>query len=146
MLRTAPLVFGPMSSILSGRYSAWRLSKDVHHVTDLDALCAECDYITIHVPAMDATKGMIGAEQIASMKEDAVLLNFSRNTLVDEEALVKELQDGTVGRYITDFANPTIMAAPADRAIVLPHLGASTAEAEENCAMTTSRTATSPTP
>ena len=115
--------------------AAWRLSKDVHHVTDLDALCAECDYITIHVPAMDATKGMIGAEQIASMKEDAVLLNFSRNTLVDEEALVKELQDGTVGRYITDFANPTIMAAPADRAIVLPHLGASTAEAEENCAM-----------
>ena len=115
--------------------AAWRLSKDVHHVTDLDALCAECDYITIHVPAMDATKGMIGAEQIASMKEDAVLLNVSRNTLVDEEALVKELQDGTVGRYITDFANPTIMAAPADRAIVLPHLGASTAEAEENCAM-----------
>jgi len=115
--------------------AAWRLSKDVHHVTDLDALCAECDYITIHVPAMDATKGMIGAKQIASMKDNAVLLNFSRNTLVDEEALVKELQDGTVGRYITDFANPTIMAAPADRAIVLPHLGASTAEAEENCAM-----------
>ena len=115
--------------------AAWRLSKDVRHVTDLDALCAECDYITIHVPAMDSTKGMIGAAQIAAMKDDAVLLNFSRNTLVDEEALVAALNEGTLGRYITDFANPTIMAAPADRAIVLPHLGASTAEAEENCAV-----------
>ena len=115
--------------------AAWRLSKDVRHVTDLDALCAECDYITIHVPAMDSTKGMVGAAQIAAMKDDAVLLNFSRNTLVDEDAVVAALNEGTLGRYITDFANPTIMAAPADRAIVLPHLGASTAEAEENCAV-----------
>ena len=115
--------------------AAWRLSKDVRHVTDLDALCAECDYITIHVPAMDSTKGMIGAAQIAAMKDDAVLLNFSRNTLVDEDAAVAALNDGTLGRYVTDFANPTVMAAPADRAIVLPHLGASTAEAEENCAV-----------
>ena len=115
--------------------AAWRLSKDIHHVTDLDDLCAKCDYVTIHVPAMDSTKGMIGAAQIAAMKDDAVLLNFSRNTLVDEEALVTALNDGKLGRYVTDFANPTVMAAPADRAIVLPHLGASTAEAEENCAI-----------
>ena len=115
--------------------AAWRLSKDVHHVTDLDDLCAKCDYITIHVPAMDSTKGMIGAAQIAAMKDDAVLLNFSRNTLVDEEALVAALNDGTLGRYITDFANPTVLQAAVDRAIVLPHLGASTAEAEENCAV-----------
>ena len=115
--------------------AAWRLSKDVRHVTDLDALCAECDYVTIHVPAMDSTKGMIGAAQVAAMKDDAVLLNFSRNTLVDEEAVVAALNEGTLGRYITDFANPTIVTAPADRAIVLPHLGASTAEAEENCAV-----------
>jgi len=115
--------------------AAWRLSKDVHHVTDLDALCAECDYITIHVPAMDSSKGMVGSAQIAEMKDDAVLLNFSRNTLVDEEALVEALSAGKLGCYITDFANPTIMAAPAERTIVLPHLGASTAEAEENCAV-----------
>ena len=114
--------------------AAWRLSKDVHHVTDLDKLCAECDYITIHVPAMDSTKGMIGADQVAAMKDDAVLLNFSRNTLVDEDAVVAALNDDKLGRYITDFANPVVLSAAADRAIVLPHLGASTAEAEENCA------------
>ena len=115
--------------------AAWRLSKDVHHVTDLDELCATCDYLTIHVPAMPQTKGMIGADQIAKMKEDAVLLNFSRDSLVDEEALVAALNDGKVGRYITDFATPGIMKVDPVRAIVLPHLGASTEEAEENCAV-----------
>ena len=115
--------------------AAWRLSKDVHHVTDLDELCATCDYLTIHVPAMPQTKGMIGADQIAKMKEDAVLLNFSRDSLVDEEALVAALNDGKVGRYITDFATPGIMKVDPERAIVLPHLGASTEEAEENCAV-----------
>ena len=113
--------------------AAWRLSKDVHHVTDLNALCAECDYISIHVPSMDSTKGMIGADQIAAMKDDAVLLNFSRDTLVDNDALVAALNAGTLGRYVTDFAVPAIMGVA--NAIVLPHLGASTAEAEENCAV-----------
>ena len=113
--------------------AAWKLSKDVHHVTDLDELCATCDYITIHVPAMESTKGMIGEAQIAAMKDDAVLLNFSRDTLVDEGALVAALNDGKLGCYVTDFATPGIMGAKS--AIVLPHLGASTAEAEENCAV-----------
>ena len=113
--------------------AAWRLSKDVHPVTNLDDICRECDYITIHVPAMDSTKGMIGADQIALMKSDAVLLNFSRNTLVDEAAAAAALEAGTLGRYVTDFANPTVMGAK--NAIVLPHLGASTEEAEENCAV-----------
>lgn len=113
--------------------AAWRLSTDVHHVTDLDDLCAQCDYITIHVPAMDSTKGMIGAQQIAAMKDDAVLLNFSRDSLVDEAALVAALEAGKLGCYVTDFATPGIMAAP--HTIVLPHLGASTEEAEDNCAM-----------
>ena len=115
--------------------AAWRLSKDVHHVTDLDELCATCDYLTIHVPAMPQTKGMIGADQIAKMREGAVLLNFSRDSLVDEEALVAALADGKVGRYITDFATPAIMKVDPECAIVLPHLGASTEEAEENCAV-----------
>ena len=113
--------------------AAWRLSKDVHHVTNLDDLCAQCDYITIHVPAMDATKGMIGADQIKAMKNDAVLLNFSRDTLVDNGALVAALNADELGRYITDFATPAIMGAK--NAIIIPHLGASTAEAEENCAV-----------
>lgn len=113
--------------------AAWRLSTSVHHVTELDALCAECDYITIHVPAMDSTKGMIGATQINAMKDDAVLLNFSRDTLVDQDALVAALDGGHLGWYVTDFATPQIMAAK--HAIVLPHLGASTGEAEENCAV-----------
>ena len=113
--------------------SAWRLSKDVHHVTDLNMLCAECDYISIHVPSLESTKGMIGADQIAAMKDDAVLLNFSRDTLVDNDALVAALNAGTLGRYVTDFAVPAIMGVA--NAIVLPHLGASTAEAEENCAV-----------
>lgn len=113
--------------------AAWRLSQNVHHVSDLMEICRECDFITIHVPAMDSTKGMIGAEQIAAMKENAVLLNFSRDSLVDEAALIEALGAGKVGRYVTDFANPAIMKA--ERTIVLPHLGASTEEAEDNCAI-----------
>ena len=113
--------------------AAWRLSNAVKHVTNLDDICSECDYITIHVPAMDSTKGMIGEHEIELMKSDAVFLNFSRNTLVDESAMVRALEADQLGRYVTDFANPTIMGAK--NTIILPHLGASTAEAEENCAV-----------
>lgn len=113
--------------------AAWRLSKDVRHITNLDDLCRECDYITIHVPAMESTKGMVGSDQIAAMKSNAVLLNFSRDTLVDMDALVAALNEDKLGRYITDFATPPIMGVK--NAIALPHLGASTAEAEENCAV-----------
>ena len=113
--------------------AAWRISNRVQHTTSLDDLCAQCDYITIHVPAMESTKGMIGADQISKMKDDAVLLNFSRDTLVDEAALIEALNADKLGRYVTDFATPAIMGAK--NAIVIPHLGASTAEAEENCAV-----------
>lgn len=113
--------------------AAWRISNRVQHTTNLDELCAQCDYITIHVPAMDSTKGMIGASQIAAMKDDAVLLNFSRDTLVDEAALIEALNADKLGRYVTDFATQPLMSAKS--AIVIPHLGASTAEAEENCAV-----------
>ncbi len=113
--------------------AAWRISNRVEHTTNLDDICRECDYITIHVPAMDSTKGMIGADQIALMKADAVLLNFSRDSLVDEAALIAALNDDKLGRYVTDFATQAIMGAK--NAIVLPHLGASTEEAEENCAV-----------
>ena len=113
--------------------AAWRLSKDVRHVVNLDDICKECDFITIHVPAMDSTKGMIGAHELDLMKPDAVVLNFSRDTLVDEPALIEALNAGKLGRYVTDFATHALMGAR--NAIVLPHLGASTAEAEENCAV-----------
>lgn len=113
--------------------AAWRLDPRVKFVGDLDELCAMCDYLTIHVPAMESTKGMIGAAQLAAMKDDAVFLNFSRDSLVDEEALVEALEGGTLGCYVTDFATPVIVKAP--NTIVIPHLGASTEEAEENCAV-----------
>ena len=105
----------------------------MRHVVNLDDICGQCDYITIHVPAMDSTKGMIGAHEIGLMKETAAVLNFSRDTLVDSEDIVAALDADKLGCYVTDFAVPAIMGAK--NAIVLPHLGASTEEAEENCAV-----------
>ncbi len=115
--------------------SAWNLSKEVHKITDLKMLCSECDYISIHVPAMEQTRGMIGEEQFSCMKESAVLLNFSRDVLVDEDALVNALKNGNLSYYVTDFATPAVMKIQEDKTLVLPHLGASTVEAEENCAI-----------
>ncbi len=112
--------------------AAWNLSRSVHHIEDVNQIYRECDYITIHVPLNDATKKMISAEAIGMMKENAVLLNFARNGLVDEEALVKALTEGKIRKYVTDFADPAVLNAP--NTIVIPHLGASTAEAEDNCA------------
>lgn len=112
--------------------AAWRVSSQVRHITNLDDIFAECDYITIHVPATPDTVGMIGQHAIDLMKGDVVVLNFSRDTLVDTSAMAAGLRSGTVRRYITDFATPEVMQM--QNAVVLPHLGASTAEAEENCA------------
>lgn len=112
--------------------AAWRLSNAVRHVANLDDLLRMCDYLTIHVPAMEGTIGMIGGRACSLMKDGAVLLNFSRDTLVDNAAMASALASGKVGAYITDFATPEVMQM--EHAIVLPHLGASTAEAEDNCA------------
>lgn len=112
--------------------AAWRLSSAVHHVTNLDDLFRTCDYLTIHVPAVDGTIGMIGGRACSLMKDGTVVLNFSRDTLVDNAAMASALASGKVGAYITDFATPEVMQM--EHAIVLPHLGASTAEAEDNCA------------
>lgn len=117
--------------------AAWKLKPAVTHVTNLDELYKECDYVTIHVPAMPSTKGMIGADAFAVMKKGAVVLNFSRDTLVDAEAMAAALEDGTVRKYVTDFATPAVMGMK--NAVVLPHLGASTEEAEDNCAMMATR-------
>ena len=113
--------------------AAWNLSRDIHHINDVNAIYKNCDYITIHVPLMDATKKMIGAEQIAQMKDGAVLLNFARDLLVDEEALSKAMEEGKLKKYVTDFVNPTVKAMK--NALILPHLGASTKESEDNCAV-----------
>ncbi|HIW75052.1 MULTISPECIES: 3-phosphoglycerate dehydrogenase family protein [Gordonibacter] len=112
--------------------AAWRLSSAVHHVTNLDDLLRTCDYLTIHVPAVEGTIGMIDERACDLMKEGAVLLNFSRDTLVNNDAMAAALASGKVGAYVTDFAVPAVMQM--ERTIVLPHLGASTAEAEDNCA------------
>ncbi|MCD7921007.1 MAG: phosphoglycerate dehydrogenase [Clostridiales bacterium] len=113
--------------------SAWNVSTQVKHVFSADDIYKECDFISIHVPLMDSTKGMISREAIASMKENAVVLNFARDTLVDEEAMVEALAAGKIRKYVVDFPNPT--TAGAEGCIVIPHLGASTAESEDNCAV-----------
>ena len=113
--------------------SAWMLSPMVKHADSPDEVYAASDYITIHVPAMDSTKHMINAEAVAKMKRGIKLLNFARDVLVDEEALKDALVSGQVSCYVSDF--PNTVSASLPNAIVLPHLGASTEEAEDNCAV-----------
>ena len=111
--------------------AAWNLSRGVKHVQDVTEIYKECDYITVHVPLMDATKKMIDKEAIAMMKPQAVVLNFARDLLVDEEAMVEALKEKKIRKYVSDFPNPTTVG----KVIVTPHIGASTEEAEDNCAV-----------
>lgn len=113
--------------------AAWSLSGTVKHISNIDDIYRECDFITIHVPLLDNTKKMINADAIAKMKPNVIVLNFARDLLVDEEAMVAALEEGRVKHYVTDFANPTV--AGKKGCIVTPHLGASTAESEDNCAI-----------
>ena len=113
--------------------AAWSLSGTVKHISNIDDIYRECDFISIHVPLLDSTKKMVSADAIAKMKPNAIVLNFARDLLVDEEAMVAALEEGRVKQYVTDFANPTV--AGKKGCIVTPHLGASTAESEDNCAI-----------
>lgn len=113
--------------------AAWNLSRSIHHINDIDDIYRECDYITVHVPLLDSTKKMIGAEEIAKMKKNVVILNFARDLLVDEEAVVAAIEEGRVHRYVSDFPNPTTVGKKG--VILTPHLGASTVESEDNCAV-----------
>ena len=113
--------------------AAWNLSRTIHHSKTLDEIYTQCDYITIHVPLVDDTKKMINKDAFDKMKEGVVLLNFARDLLVDEDALIQALESGKVKKYVTDFANPTV--AGREGILVTPHLGASTEESEENCAI-----------
>lgn len=112
--------------------SAWSLSRMVNHSSSLDEIYSKCDFITLHVPCIDSTKGMINEEAIYKMKDGVKILNFARGELVVDQAMKKGLASGKIAKYVTDFPNPEI--ADADGVITIPHLGASTEESEDNCA------------
>ena len=112
--------------------AAWKLSRSIYHAKTTEEIYSECDYITIHVPALDSTKGMINKNAISLMKDGVVVLNFARDVLVNEEDMIDALISGKVKKYVTDFPNPVITGVK--NAIVIPHLGASTEESEDNCA------------
>ena len=113
--------------------AAWNLSRSVKHISNVEDIYKNCDFITIHVPLLDSTKKMVNADAIAMMKPTAIVLNFARDLLVDEEAMVDALAKGKVKKYVSDFPNNTTVGAKG--CIVTPHLGASTAESEDNCAV-----------
>lgn len=112
--------------------AAWNLSRDVKHVLNVEEIYEECDIITIHVPLLDSTKGMINKDAIEKMKDGVIILNFARDLLVEEAEVLKAIKAGKIRKYVSDFPNPT--TAGQEGCIVIPHLGASTEESEDNCA------------
>lgn len=113
--------------------SAWRLSRRVKPVNDLQEIIANADYISLHLPLNDNDRKMVNAKMISGMKTGVVVLNFSRDLLVDDEAMEEALNNGKVKTYVTDFPNEKTANMP--HCISIPHLGASTKESEDNCAI-----------
>ena len=113
--------------------AAWHLDSKIIPVKSLEQIYENCDIISVHVPLLDSTKKMINAEAMAQMKDGVILLNFARDALVDDDALETALSSGKVKRYITDFPNDK--TAGMQGVVAIPHLGASTEESEDNCAM-----------
>jgi D-3-phosphoglycerate dehydrogenase len=113
--------------------AAWKLSHEVQKAVNLDAMIAECDYITIHVPATKDTKNMFNEERIARMKKGARLINFSRNGLVDNAAIKAAIASGHIAGYVIDLPEDELLGV--DKVLCVPHLGASTPESEDNCAV-----------
>lgn len=113
--------------------AAWNLNRNVKHVLNVEEIYANADFITIHVPLLDSTKGMINAEAIDLMKDGVVILNFARDLLCNEEDVLEGIKSGKVKKYVSDFPNPTTVGEPG--VILIPHLGASTEESEDNCAV-----------
>ena len=111
---------------------AKQISENLLFTEDLNELLSKSDFVTIHVPATAETSGMINADSISNMKDGVVFLNFSRDKLVNDKDMAQALESGKVAKYVTDFANPAVVKMT--NTIVIPHLGASTAEAEDNCA------------
>jgi len=112
---------------------AWQLSSGVQQVDTLDRLFKESDFVTAHVPLMDATKGIINSDRLALMRDGGVIINFARGGVADDSAVLAALNNGKLHAYVTDFPKPDLMGHPG--VVSLPHLGASTSEAEENCAI-----------
>lgn len=112
--------------------AALKISRGVKYTSDLNEIFTESDYITVHVPLMDSTRGIINAEAIGMMKDGVRLLNFARDGLCDEDAVIAGLESGKIAAYCCDFASEKMLAQP--KALCLPHLGASTPESEDNCA------------
>lgn len=112
--------------------AAWNLSRDVKHVLNVEEIYKSCDIITIHVPLLDSTKGMINKEAISKMKDGVILLNFARDLLANEEDVLEGIKEGKIRKYVSDFPNP--VTAGQKGCVVIPHLGASTEESEDNCA------------
>ncbi len=113
--------------------NAWNLSRNVHHSDTIDEILKNCDFISIHIPLNDKTKNIINADVISKMKPGVKLLNFSRDGLVDTEALLNGIDSGIINKYITDF--PVQKLIGQENVLILPHLGASTEESEDNCAI-----------
>ncbi|OES45054.1 phosphoglycerate dehydrogenase [Domibacillus iocasae] len=117
--------------------TAWNLSRNVQRALTIEQLFAASDYITVHVPLTDDTRGMFNKEAFSVMKNGSVILNFSRGELVNEEDMRAALENGKVGKYVTDFPNENVIGMK--NVIPIPHLGASTTESEENCAIMAAR-------
>jgi D-3-phosphoglycerate dehydrogenase len=113
--------------------AAWNLSRAVKHCKNVESIYRDCDFITIHVPALESTKGMINAEALAMMKTGVIVINAARDALVNEKDMLAALESGKVRRYVSDFPNAT--TAGQKGCLVIPHLGASTEESEDNCAV-----------
>jgi D-3-phosphoglycerate dehydrogenase len=113
--------------------SAWKMSSDVEEMASVDELIKEADFVTFHVPLIEATKNLLNTQRLAAMKDGSVVLNFARNGIVDEDAVLAAIESGKLNAYVCDF--PAEKLKRNERVITLPHLGASTAEAEDNCAM-----------
>ena len=113
--------------------AAWNLSSDIVKAASVDEIFEKCDYITIHVPLNDSTRGLIGADALKKVKKGVRVLNFSRGALVDTDAMLAALADGTVAAYATDFPDDALLGV--ENVIAIPHLGASTPESEDNCAV-----------
>lgn len=113
--------------------AAWRLSSEVSRMENLQSLLARADYISMHVPALDATRHLINEDALTMVRTGAVLLNFARETIVDSNAVLRSLDKGKLGKYVCDFPEPALLNHP--KVIAMPHIGASTEESEENCAV-----------
>lgn len=115
--------------------AAWTLKARIHHITQLKTIFEECDYITLHLPLLDSTRGMLNEEAFAQMKDGVRIVNFARDGLIEQDALISAIENGKVAAFVTDFADEKLLHL--EQVIITPHLGASTPESEDNCARMT---------